>query len=98
MTTGPGVASEPSIATLKQQLDAAISERDELRAQQVALAEVLQAINDSPGDLGPLCETIIDKALALCDAAFGILLTYDGECATAVAMRNIPPIFFDYWK
>ena len=51
MTPGPGVASEPTSATLKQQLDTAISDRDELQAQQVALIEVLQAIKDSPGDL-----------------------------------------------
>lgn len=42
MTIRPGAVSEPSIKDLTLQLARAVAERDELRAQQAALGEVLE--------------------------------------------------------
>jgi len=84
-----------TIADLQRELAQARAERDEALAQQTATAEVLQVINSSPGDLAPVFEAMLEKALALCGAPYGVLVTFDGESFHTVAGCGHPE--FDAW-
>jgi transcriptional regulator with GAF, ATPase, and Fis domain len=99
MSSAPDTTSadpQQIIADLQRKLTEAEAERDEALAREVANAEVLQVINASPGDLAPVFDAMLDKALALCGAAFGILHTFDGERVAIASYRGVSPAFAEF--
>ena len=99
--------SEKEIAQLTTFADQAViamenarlfNEVEERAEQQQAAAEVLQIITSSGGDLAPAFAAITEKGTRLCDAAFGILLAYDGALFHTVALYNVPPAFAEFLR
>ncbi len=91
---------EPSGEPAREALLAALAERErelaEAIAQQAAASEVLQIINASEGDLAPVFEAIVERAMRLCGAPSGGMWLLDGDRARPVGARNLPVAYLEF--
>ena len=64
--------------------------------QQTATSEVLSIISSSPGELEPVFQTMLEKAVRICQATFGNIYRWDGHEVELVASHNVPPAFAEH--
>src|SRR6516164_10476100 len=93
LSSTPNAPSE----TLDETVRRLSAELRETREQQAATTEILEIINRSGGDLAPIFGAMLEKAMRLCNAAYGHLYTFDGERFHAAAMQGEPHIV-EWWR
>jgi phosphoglycerate-specific signal transduction histidine kinase len=81
---------------LERQVEERTVELRDALHQQLATAEVLRVINNSPGNMTPVFETVLEKAGQLCDIDSGILWVYNGARFHPAAYRAVPSAYRDY--
>jgi class 3 adenylate cyclase/putative methionine-R-sulfoxide reductase with GAF domain len=62
----------------------------ELAEQQTATTEVLHVISNSQGELEPVFQATLEKAVRICEAKFGNVYRWDGAALSLVASHNTP--------
>jgi GAF domain-containing protein len=73
-----------------------LNELRESLQEQTATAEVLQVINSSSGDLEPVFASMLEKAVRICEANFGVLYRYDDAGFEPAALSNAPPAYANF--
>ena len=85
-----------SDVALRKQLHQCRSELKEALEHQTATSDVLDLISQSPKDAQPVFNAIIESAVRLCDAVFGVVWRYDGERLHYAASHNFTPDVLDH--
>jgi GAF domain-containing protein len=80
---------ETEVVRLRRELSEALE-------QQAAASEVLRVIGGSPGELEPVFNAMLEKAVHVCEAKFGILFRHEGGMVHPAAMLNVPPAYAEF--
>ena len=85
-----GAALKASYAELERKVEVRTAELSEALDYQTAISAVLRVISQSPTDVAPVFEAILDSASRLFDSPVSAVFRYDGRLVYLVATRNWP--------
>ena len=94
---GFALAQTALLETFAQQAVIAIqkvrlfNETQEALEQRTASADVLKVISESPTDVDPVFDVIVERAMALSGAVFGAIALFDGERVDVAQVRGFSP-------
>jgi len=74
------------------------SDLTESLEQQTATSDVLRVISSSPGELEPVFQAMLESAVRICEAKFGVMFRFDGDDSYAVATLNLPPAVEEFFR
>ena len=83
-------------ARLFDEVQSRTRELSEALEQQTATSEVLQVISTSPGELEPVFQAMLENAVRICEATFGVLNLHENGGMCMGAMHNVPPAFAEF--
>jgi signal transduction histidine kinase len=67
--------------------------------QQTATSGVLRVISNSPGNLEPVFQAILESATRLCEASYANLLLWEGDAYRMAAVHgDLPSIVLEKWR
>ena len=95
-TAAPRTSS--TLADLQEQISSLTRELAQAREQQTATSNVLQVISSSPGELEPVFVAMLENAVRICEAKFGILFRHDGQAFELAAEFDTPPEFAEFQR
>jgi len=72
-----------------------LNELRESLEQQTATADVLRVISSSPGELEPVFQAMLENAVRICDANFGMLFIAEGKNYRMAAGHNLPSAYVE---
>ena len=75
-----------------------LSELRESLEQQTATSEVLRVISSSPGELEPVFQAMLENAVRICEAKFGVMFRFDADVPYPVATLNLSSAVDDYFR
>ena len=83
---------------LFDEVQARTTELSEALEQQTAASQVLQVISSSPGELEPVFQAMLENAMRICEAKFGILFEFADGAFRALFTLGLPPAFVHFHR
>src|SRR6516165_7912034 len=87
---------ETEVAKLTRERDEALEQLSESLQQQTATSEVLSVISSSPGELEPVFQAMLAKAVRICEAKFGFMYRHDSDTWEVTAVHGAAPVYAKY--
>ena len=94
----PKVGRTLPTADANQKIELLERKLNEALEQQTATSEVLQVISSSPGELQPVFQAMLEKAVRICDANFGNLYLREGDAFRIGATYGASPAYVEFLR